>query len=269
MKTKGFAISFGDIMLPLIGVIAIGLVVVAGKLFLFTPNMAHPSVPIVVESPRPQERQAQGRNVERDAPASQLPAPAAQLVVASPPSAFDAPPVPERLPSQGLDVLAVPYGGLGASRLEAKKPATQAVPPSSPFTTTRQPKPQPALNAAAVRRTSSVANSTNSQPASSSANSTNSRPVSSSASTAASTAQKSNPGSAKWTIQVGAFSTLAAAKTFSEQVSKAGYKSTVVPSSAWHRVIVEAGTTRDEAQKLVEQINRSGFPEAFVVSPKP
>jgi len=265
MKTKGFAISFGDIMLPLIGVIAIGLVVVAGKLFLFTPNMAHPSVPIVVESPRPQERQAQGRNVERDAPAGQLPAPAAQLVVASPPQAFDAPPIPERLPSQGLDVLAVPYGGLGASRLEAKRPATQAVPPSSPFTTTRQPKPQPALNAAAVRRTSSVTNSTNSQPASSSANSTNSRPVSSSASTA----QKSNPGSAKWTIQVGAFSTLAAAKTFSEQVSKAGYKPTVVPSSALHRVIVQAGTTRDEAQKLVEQINRSGFPEAFVVSPKP
>ena len=48
IRKKGFILSFGDIILPFVGVVAIGLLVVAGKLFYI--NGLSPSVSVVPEA---------------------------------------------------------------------------------------------------------------------------------------------------------------------------------------------------------------------------
>ena len=80
IRKKGFILSFGDIILPLVGIVAIGLLVVAGKVFFM--NGLRPSVSIVPEkvpeSPMPQistvsvpATEARGEVAFPDAPSGQ------------------------------------------------------------------------------------------------------------------------------------------------------------------------------------------------------
>jgi cell division protein FtsN len=69
-------------------------------------------------------------------------------------------------------------------------------------------------------------------------------------------------------VQVGAFSTRVAADAFSEKVAKAGYSISVVSGQTLHRVLVQAGPTKEEAVTLATRMNRSGFQGAFIVPPR-
>jgi cell division protein FtsN len=69
-------------------------------------------------------------------------------------------------------------------------------------------------------------------------------------------------------VQVGAFSTPAAANAVSQQVTKAGYSATVVAGKILHRVLIQAGPTREDALTLATQMSQNGFRGAFIVPPR-
>jgi cell division protein FtsN len=70
-----------------------------------------------------------------------------------------------------------------------------------------------------------------------------------------------------WMVQVGAFSTPAAAEAVVQQLGKAGYQATVLPGKL-NRVLVPAGSTRAEALTQAEKMSKSGFQGAFIVPPR-
>jgi cell division septation protein DedD len=207
-------------MLPLIGFVAIGLLLVAGRLFFmsdFGSNGA--SLPVMMPS---RERPAEAR--ERVEPEVKkvppIKAPSAGAFSASARAGGTA-----RVALAVPDVLAVPYEGKKAS-----VPAKRRTPPVSP------PK---AANKTAVKAPS--------------------RPQTVSAS--------SNQKPSGWMVQVGAFSTKSAADDVARRLMKEKRSVTVVSGKTRHRVLLRAGSG-GEASALAAQMDRSGFPGSFVISPK-
>jgi cell division protein FtsN len=76
------------------------------------------------------------------------------------------------------------------------------------------------------------------------------------------------PTKPSWMVQVGAFSTQAAANAVSQRITKAGHSATVVAGKNLHRVLVQAGPTREDALTLATQMSQSGFQGAFIVPPR-
>jgi cell division protein FtsN len=233
-------------MLPLVGIIAIVLLVVAGKFFFFSgaeegqtplPRIEEPSRVSQGGKPAQAEevvdRQKETPPLERRASAETPGEAPSSVVVSSVPVNKE-----ERRPlGTGLDILAVPY--------DSKTPS----PPSPPVTPQEvtvivpklpvQPKP-PVVNVAPEKQPLPAA-----EP-------------------------KPDPAAAKpsWMVQVGAFSTQAAASAVSQQVTKAGYKATVVAGKNLHRVLIQAGPTREDALALATRMSQPGFHGAFIVPPR-
>jgi cell division septation protein DedD len=70
--------------------------------------------------------------------------------------------------------------------------------------------------------------------------------------------------SAGWMVQVGAFSTPAAAAAVAKQLTEAGYRSVVLPGKL-NRVAVQAGSTKKDALDQATKMGKSGFEGAFVI----
>jgi cell division protein FtsN len=70
-------------------------------------------------------------------------------------------------------------------------------------------------------------------------------------------------------VQIGAFSTLEAADAVVQQATKAGHTAAVTSNRTLHKVLIQAGPTRDDALKLAQKLGQAGFPGAFVVPPRP
>jgi cell division protein FtsN len=68
-------------------------------------------------------------------------------------------------------------------------------------------------------------------------------------------------------VQVGSFTTKSAADGLAQRLSKEGNSAEVVSEKTRHRVVLRAGN-RNDASALAARTGRSGFPDAFVVSPK-
>jgi cell division septation protein DedD len=69
-------------------------------------------------------------------------------------------------------------------------------------------------------------------------------------------------------VQVGAFSTQAAAEAFLQRVTKAGYEGVVVSSKTLHRVLVQGEASREETLVLATRMSQNGFRGAFIVPPR-
>jgi len=76
------------------------------------------------------------------------------------------------------------------------------------------------------------------------------------------------PSQRYWMVQIGAFSTNAAAQTALRRVTQDGHRATIVSSGRWHRVMVYAGPTNQHAADLAAQLGRSGYQGAFAVPPR-
>jgi len=71
-----------------------------------------------------------------------------------------------------------------------------------------------------------------------------------------------------WMVQVGALSTNAAAQTLLNRVTQEGHRATIVSGGRWHRVLVYAGPTNQDASELATRLGRSGYQGAFTVPPR-
>jgi cell division septation protein DedD len=236
-------------MLPLVGVVAIGFLVVAGKLFFFSSS-EEVKVPLPVMEPLPlqQERpdpvneppiNLQEEPVAADSPVASLPIEVSSVPVSSSPD------VPERrVDSLGgvLDVWAVPSN-------DENNNVVVVVPPSPPPSPSPSPPPQPVVRP----RPAPAPPAPNPNPV---------RPA------PAPTPVNPEPAKPTWMVQVGAFSTQAAADSFLRQVTQAGYQGTVVSSRTLHRVLVQGEASREETLALATRMSQNGFRGAFIVPPR-
>ena len=238
-KTKSSVVSFGDIMLPLVGIIAIALLVVAGKLFFFSGWEGN-------RSPLPRiEDRARVSQREQPAPAEE----AVSERVSSPtlPSASVD-------PSQHvLEILAVPYDSKISPVSTA--PVTVVIPSSTWPSVTPKPSPKPSVTARAT--------ATQKPPVATLGKGTASKPKTDTA-----LKKDTTPKNTSWMVQIGAFSTRASANAISQQVTKRGYSATVITGKNFHRVLIKAGPTREEALALATQMSKNGFQGAFIVPPR-
>ena len=253
-KTKGFVISFGDIMLPLVGFIAIGLLLVAGKLFFLSGTQPDsPPIPVIGEPPHPPQRQEQERNVPSGEKSAEASSDSAK-VQPSEEIASETPSERKSLPA--VDVWAVPY--------DSKIENSPAVPAQTPTTST------PRTTTTVVSRSSGASGnpppSTRTQPQPAVRVVTPEKK--NTPQTSAQSSKTASAASSGWMVQIGAFSTKAAADAVMQQVSKAGHSATVISGKTLHRVLVQAGATRNEALTMATRMSQSGFPGAFIVPPR-
>jgi len=68
-----------------------------------------------------------------------------------------------------------------------------------------------------------------------------------------------------WMVQIGAYSTRAAAESVLSRVTQEGHRAVVESGRMWHRVLVQAGPTRQDAESLAARLGQSGYPGAFIV----
>ena len=275
-KTRGPVVSFGDIMLPLVGVLAVGLLVVAGKLFFAAE--AQPNSPLPVAPPT-QERRAQAdpRPEEKSAPEKMPPrltvvesnvSPAVRPVERAPESLT----VQKMPPPTPMDILAVPYDGKtgpsaedkGNSRTPAStensaSSAAQAKSVDQPKEAS-QPKPRTAQAVQVVmvpKKTAAPAKTAgNAAPAASQTAQKKAEP------------QTAPAAATPWMVQVGAYSTKAAAESIRQQAVKSGFTASIASGRSLHRVLVQGGATREEALALATRLSKMGFQGAFIVPPR-
>jgi cell division protein FtsN len=233
-------------MLPLIGIVAIGLLALAGRFFFMSGFHSDRDVLPVMTQQRERPAQAaeraaalapKGGNSSGNFP---VPVP---VPVPVPSPALSAARAVEAAPVLAVpDVLAVPVEEKKNSVSPARRtPPVSSVSPSSSASPTR-PKPRPVLPP--KPKTVAAPAPAGKKPAPS---------------------QKAQTSSG-WTVQVGAFSTKSAAENVARQISKEGHSTLVVSEKTVHRVLVRAGS-RNDASALADRMSRSGFPGAFVVSP--
>ena len=152
-----------------------------------------------------------------------------------------------------------PQGGNGAARVETiavpvssggsagrEEITIVSPPPPQPQAVPIQTTPRPALQPRPAARPAEPATSQPVQPA---------RPA----------APSDRPN---WMVQVGAYSTRAAAETVVRQITQTGHTASVVSGRTLHRVLVQAGPTRQDALDLATRLGQAGFPGAFVVPPR-
>jgi cell division protein FtsN len=242
-------------MLPLVGIIAIVLLVVAGKVFFLSGLEEDQSpLPRLEEFSRipPKGNPAQAEEIIADRQ-DDIPSPDDNALFAVPSSSVIVSSVPsneERRPQ--LDILAVPYD----SQTSSVSTAPQEI-------IVVEPKTTPAANASDSRSVAAVR----------SAPPVWARPqrierATPEESIPSVSESKAPPVQPSWMVQVGAFSTQTAANSVSQQVTKAGYSAMVVAGKNLHRVLIQAGSTREDALGLATQMSQIGFKGAFIVPPR-
>jgi len=248
-------------MLPVVGIIAVGLLFVAGKFF-FSPGFRsnRPSLPLDVtalpRAPREEKRaSAEENNAIQQQPVS----------VQNNFSPAMSPNVPSNIASD------VPFNmssGMSSNReIAAMSPAAGVAEEQ------RTSQGDELRLASPVRETVVVVPSSVPRPTTPPTSQrepirpkqTRSAPPSQ---RALQTAVSQNSG---WRVQLGAFATQAAAERLSREVTtKVGYSPFIISNAnkTLHRVLIRSGTTREEANRLAAKMIQAGFRDAFVVSPQ-
>ncbi len=260
IKKKGFILSFGDIILPFVGVVAIGLLVVAGKLF-FVNGLAFSSEVLPPQAEEP----LSGTTSSTDAEVPTVEeVPQADLTRIGTNSAdggtelLSNPKAP--LP---LDVTVIPYGNTTARPTPLPLPATtsskdagagmvkvdrtpvkqkEASPPQGQRKPRAEVKPDPVKPP---------------QP----------KPAPQQKPKPPAPQKPLQQGTAVWRVQVGAYSSKGIAQETVAKLTKAGYKATVFSGPRFHKVWVQAGNTKQSADAAILQLKKLGFPQSYAIPP--
>ena len=312
-KRRGVSISFGDIMLPFVGVVAIGLLVVAGKLFFLNgirPERSSPPVVREFSMHDPEPAHAEPPSHEWGITPSPAPdavpdrtgtfVPSASVPsTASSDRAFDGKlPDPHR-PTISIDLFAVPYGTETPNALKKgespsvsgeetpkketpkketpKKETPKKEAPKKEAPKKEAPKKDVVKEPSNKKEVSKKEVSKKEAPREGSGGPQNVvrrvevvvSPVPKPAKPPSPVVPKPapKPGNSSWHVQVGAFSSKESAVEVSRKLSQSGYKVSVSSGVRFHRVVVQAGSSRQEALTLASRLQKEGFPDAFSIPP--
>ena len=241
-KTKGFAISFGDFMLPLVGLVAIGLLFVAGKIFFFSDFQTN-SQPIPVSIAPPDTSRADAEE-SASGPSSE-----ASTVV--------------QIPSQGATTSANLMLDLDDEN-RAQNTATDHQDQDGAPQSVNSSREENTENTREIIIITAAPEPTSPQATPEQQPVPNVEPNPA----ASIPAQPVQIQEANWMVQIGAYSTNAAAEAVLGRITQAGYRAIVVPGRTWNRVLVQAGPTRQDAMNLAARLGRTGYPGAFPVPPR-
>ena len=270
-------------MLPFVGIVAIGLLVVAGKLFFLNgirPERSSPSVVREFSVHDPDPVRAETPSHERGVTPSPAPdavsertgtvVPSASAPsAASPDRAFDGKLPDLRRTTIPIDLLAVPYGtetpdapkkggspsvsGKETPKKEAPKKDVAKEPSNKKEVSKKEaPREGPGGTQKPVRRVEVVvspARKTVTPQTSGSPAPDKRKPP---APVVPNPAPK--PRNSSWHVQVGAFSSKESAVEVSRKLSQSGYKVSVSSGVRFHRVVVQAGSSRQEALTLASRL---------------
>lgn len=279
-------------MLPFVGIVAIGLLVVAGKLFFVSGVRVDRNAVLLARNRQPVEPgAAQAETGERKVvPLSpEGTGDSSAFAGASSDAALNGKPLGQRRVSMTLDVLAIPYGDVSSEKAgqKAASPKKEAAPrkKAAPRREVVSPKKDADVPRPAGKRVNVVV----SPPPRS--RKTPVEPPKASPPPSPRTARKAEPGPAPtrrrevpvtppappkqapnpksppWRVQVGAFSTKESASEVSQKLSQSGYKVSILSGVRFHRVVVQAGSSRQDALTLASRLHKEGFPDAFSIPP--
>ena len=79
----------------------------------------------------------------------------------------------------------------------------------------------------------------------------------------------SNNKQAQWRVQVGAYGSKKAADEIIAKLAKAGYTATSFAVSRHHKVWVQAGNTKQDAERTAAKLKKIGYPGSYVIAPPP
>ena len=261
IKKKGFILSFGDIILPFVGVVAIGLLVVAGKLF-FVNGLAFSSEVLPPQAEEPLSGTISSTDAEvptvEEVPQADL----TRIGTDSADGGTELSANPKApLP---LDVTVIPYGNTTARPTPLPLPATTSSKdagagmvkvdrtPVKPVKQKEAPPPQ-------VQKKARAEPAKPPQPKPAPQQKPKPQPPA---------PQKPlQQGTAVWRVQVGAFSSKGMAQETVATLTKAGYRATVFSSPKFHKVWVQAGSTKRSADAAILQLKKLGFPESYAIPP--
>ena len=243
-KTRGVVRSFGDFMLPVVAVVALLLLGIAAWRFFF----ACPTVPMTPHTPLTQELSA-GRSTRLEpnqAEAGQTRNMFSSGVVERPSVPLASVAAPPRRVLE-MDPLAVPIPVRSERSVSYSSTARPAVAQTPPRPAKEQPTPQRVI----PRQATSAPSATSREP------------------TKVTVPQAQTQAKLSgWMVQVGAFSNKAAAEAVMQRFIKAGYTAAVTSTQTLHRVLVQAGSTREAAELLAARLGQSGYQGAFIVPPR-
>lgn len=229
-KQKTSMLAFGHIALPIAAVVAVCLLFVGVKLFFLSPSEDEimEFEPGNVAAPQ-DVNDAKTKDTVKTDPAAQQTAVVQQKNDPAPAKSGQ-----NSAPSNGSSQPAQLAGPIGSSQTtSAPKPAT----PQKPTTSTAQPaKPKPATP------TPQKTTTTTTPPAQ----------------------------SGGFSVQIGAFTRIEGAEEVVKSARSMGYSPRIssVESSGrtYHRVRINAGTSRADADKLAAELEKRGFPVAVVAN---
>ena len=273
-------------MLPFVGIVAIGLLVVAGKLFFVSGVRVDRNAVLLARNRQPVEPgAAQAETGERKVvpPSPEGTGDSSAFAGASSDAALNGKPLGQRRVTMTLDVLAIPYGDVSSEKAgqkaasprkeaaprrevvspkkdaDAPRPAGKRVnvvvspPPRSRKIPVEPPKASPPPSPRTARKAEPGPAPTRRREV----------PVT----PPAPPKQAPNPKSPPWRVQVGAFSTKESASEVSQKLSQSGYKVSILSGVRFHRVVVQAGSSRQDALTLASRLHKEGFPDAFSIPP--
>lgn len=301
IRKRGFILSFGDIILPFVGVVAIGLLVVAGKLFFSNGLQPLPSVASTQQDLEPSAEEALP-TVDAGTP-TPLPSlgddSAAQPL--SPPSynIMDIPyggnaPVQPKPKAQAQDValqvkpmdpmdfIAMPVSPESPNEAAAKMAPAKSESASSPEPLQGKVVPvklsktvKPKANAAQQPASKPAPKATTAKPAPkpSPAKPTPKAPAAAPKTNtpkpapAPTPAKKPAQPSSSWRVQVGAYGSKQIAEDAVAKLAKSGYSASVFSGPKFHKVWVQAGSTKQAAEATASRLSKGGYPGSYVVPP--
>ncbi len=247
-KSRGFVVSFGDIMLPLVGIVAIGLLLVAGKLFFLSGISAKEKPPV---SSLAQEQTVQ--KVAELKTEHTLGLPAVSLSGdMSLKEKSGAVAKSSGKSSSELDVLAIPVNNQVKAETDI---ADKSV----------------AVKKEEVKPKSSDSKNASDKKASDSKNASGKKASDKDQKTVSKTAVTDKQPSDKqlvgvWRIQVAAFNTKATAEGAAQRLVKLGFKTTIASGLKFHRLIVIPSSSKQTKEEAIEGLKKEGYKDAFLLS---
>ena len=235
IKKRGILPSFGDIILPVVSVAAVVLLIIAGRQFFLNGLRTSPGISSTrafAESPALiAEREARKEENESNSETNN------NLLISS-----------EDIAASDTNLLA--DSGI-------KETSTPVVVIAEPVEKTPEkvdsPKPAPTP----VKRTNPTPTQTPAKPA----------PVKPVKKEAPKT--QNLPASKQWRVQVGAYTSKAAANEGAGKIQKAGYKTVIYsnPASKYIKLWVLGGADKKSAEQVMNKMKAMGFKTSFVVPP--
>ena len=235
IKKRGILPSFGDIILPVVSVAAVVLLIIAGRQFFLNGMRTSPGISSTrafAESPALiAEREARAERENRDSNSE------TNIIAVS----------SEDIAASDTNLLA------DSGIKETSTPVIVVAEPVKAPETVEPPKPAP-TPAKKVNQNPTPAPAKKEQP-----KPANNPP------------KVSNlPASKQWRVQVGAYTSKAAANEGAAKINKAGYKTVVYsnPASKYIRVWVLGGADKKSAEQVMNHMKSIGFKTSFVVPPQ-